>query len=407
MVQAKTYRSNTEYENFTPFKFYTDFLPQLKKYYSENTDKTPPVFSFSEFSYIDSSCLPLLISLGNSLKQYHKKPIPLSLNNVPGTNSNRLINYLDQSDFFSLTGDSANLLFPQGRNIFDFDTRMLGWNVSHLTIRKEHKVKGYSLRDLKLNGFKELPEDVQRDKLIEHFSFVVDTDFDDVFYDNQITSENRYQYIDILSELITNSLIHSDSDCFISFHTDKFKTAISISDTGIGFFNSLQKKKTQSTLYQSLELTNALHKVSVLKLQGNVENNLYSIFEALYFSCLKDRRGLFDLLCSIVVDGHGIFRIHNYSVQLIISSKLENELLELYRLRESIYKNLVLLKDKQDKDTKVPSLLKSQSESVKQSFIRLFTKILRSYSNDIQYSPVRFFDIEFKGVHIEAEIPRS
>jgi len=202
-------------------------------------------------------------------------------------------------------------------------------------------------------------------------------------------------------------LIHSDSDCFLSFHTNKFKTAISISDTGIGFYDSLERKKIQQGFYQFSELTNAIKKRSSLKLEERVKNNFFSIFEALYYSCLKDRRGLFDLMCSIVLKGHGIFRIHNYSVQLIISSKLDNELKQLFELREKIFKNLISLKTNETNKQKTQSEIISLSDNAKQIFLSLFSKVINNYSKDIQYSSVRFFNVEFKGVHIEAEIPRT
>ena len=73
-------------------------------------------------------------------------------------------------------------------------------------------------------------------------------------------------------------------------------------------------------------------------LSENIKKYTYSIFETLYYSCLKDRKGLFDLICSIVLDGQGIIRIHNFSVQLIISSKVENELKKLNDLRSRYIK---------------------------------------------------------------------
>lgn len=408
MTQEKEINiTKSEYRTFTTFKFYSQFLTDVRNFYSHNRNTEPPTFSFLESCYIDTSCLPLIISLGNSLKQFHNKPIPLLLNNIPGTLSNKVLNFLELSDFFYLVGDNSNTHYPIGRKIFDFDNRMLGWNTSNLTVRKEHKVKGYSLTDIKIPNFNKLPENNQRDKLIEHFSLVVDSDFDDIFFDNEITTEKRYQFIDYLSELITNSLLHSDSDCFLSFHTNKFKTAISISDSGIGLYNSLKSKSVPSGNYNPTQLTNTLKSILKLKLDDRVQDNFLSIFEALFYSCLKDRRGLFDLMTSIVLQGHGIFRIHNYSVQLIISSKLDSELNKLTKIREAIFKNLVNLKNAEGNSKIINESLKEFSEKAKHVFIDLFTKIISNYSNDIRYSPIRFYTVEFKGVHIEAEIPRT
>ena len=112
-------------------------------------------------------------------------------------------------------------------------------------------------------------------------------------------------------------------------------------------------------------------------------------------------------MCSIVLNGHGIFRIHNYSVQLIVSSKLDNELKQLFELREKIFRNLINLKANENNKQETQTEIKSLSDGAKQIFLNLFSKVINNYSKDIQYSSVRFFNVEFKGVHIEAEIPRT
>ena len=47
------------------------------------------------------------------------------------------------------------------------------------------------------------------------------------------------------------------------------------------------------------------------------------------------------------------------------------------------------------------------SIKAKEIFYQLVIKIFNGYTNDVKFSSVRFFETEFKGVHIEAEIPRN
>lgn len=399
--------TKSKYRTFTTFKFYTEFLPDLKRFYSSSKISEPPAFSLRESSYIDPSTLPLIISLGNSLKQYHHKEIPLRLSNIPGTLSNKVINFLDKSDFFNLVGDNTNPSYAIGRRIFNYEKGYVGWNISNLEVRDEHKIRGYSLKDLRMVNLRRLTEDLQRDKLIEHYIYAVDDDFNEVYEYNGFTDDERHYFNECLSELISNSLIHSDSDCFVSFHSNRFKTAISISDTGIGFYKSLYSKKHGEHNYRFLELSNSFKKITALKLTEDVKNNFFSIFEALYYSCLKNRRGLFDLICSIVLKGHGIFRIHNFSSQLIISSKLESELNQIYSFREEIFEYYLRLKRNNDEKDLIEKNLSALSTKTKEAFFSLASKVINNYTNNVQYSPVRFFNIEFKGVHIEAEIPRT
>ena len=53
-------------------------------------------------------------------------------------------------------------------------------------------------------------------------------DYGEIFNDNELTSENKNEFTEYLAELITNSLLHSDAECFVSLHTNRYRTAISI-----------------------------------------------------------------------------------------------------------------------------------------------------------------------------------
>jgi hypothetical protein len=38
-------------------------------------------------------------------------------------------------------------------------------------------------------------------------------------------------------------------------------------------------------------------------------------------------------------------------------------------------------------------------------FLKLYKNICDKYNNDFKYSSIRFYNVRFKGVHIEVEIP--
>src|SRR5690606_948494 len=111
--------------------------------------------------------------------------------------------------------------------------------------RPEHKVRCYSLNDdnlfAELENFKD--EDSKRDFLISEYIYIVRNHFQQLLFDNENTINNADLYIEILSELITNGVLHSKSNTFALTVVNKLDTKSSISDTGIGFTESLNRNQ--------------------------------------------------------------------------------------------------------------------------------------------------------------------
>ena len=325
MKTIKLTRDDTN--SLSSFKFYNEILKDVSEFYhSVDFDNKPPIFAFTENSLVDPIVLPLIISLGNYLKKFHNNnPIDLDLTNNYSTNN--LIKFLDSSDFFNLVGKNQNPTFPKGLNIFEFDERIPNDYRNKSIQRSDHKLRSYSLNDdnLKNRLLEFEPEESQRDFLIEYFTYLVENHFGTLLNDKEVTSERRVEFIDILSELITNGLIHSKSEVFIMMFSNRFKTSFSISDNGIGLFNSISIKKSNE-FYENMAVFNQLKKEVKFKMSDNVQASAFAIFESLYYSILKDRQGLFDLMCNVVINCNGYFRLHNDYVQIIVSSRLNDEL---------------------------------------------------------------------------------
>ena len=117
--------------------------------------------------------------------------------------------------------------------------------------------------------------------------------------------------------------------------TNQYKTTFSISDCGKGLYNTISTK-TEDKYYKSLSLYNILKQNMYCKVNESFEKSAYSIFETLYFSTLKHRRGLIDLIINVANNYNGTFRIHNVNVQIIISSRMFNEIEPIIALREDI-----------------------------------------------------------------------
>ena len=396
---------------FSPYKFYSDFLESVSKYYS--SESTIPSFKLVEngdediynSNYrIDPITIPLLLSLFEQLQKFHKSPVELLLYNNKATI--KLLDFLYGSYFFYLCGDNLNPTYPKGRHIASFNDGFIG-NLEGRNQRSEHKVRAYSLDDDNLTdllaGFEK--EENKRDFLISHYTYKVREHFEELLFENQSTLSYHNTYIDILSELITNGVLHSKSQTFALMFVDRFKTKFSISDNGIGFEASMQlKESTFYYTYNDLKSILVDKKIRV-NISDKILDNLYSIFETLYYSSIKERKGLFDLMINVVLNSKGYFRLHTENCQVVISNRMMDELINLDSCRKEIYEchNRYLQKTIDDENYR--NNLIDLSIQMQKNFVKFFEKAIEKYNSDIKFSSLRFYKVKFRGVHIEVEIP--
>lgn len=404
-------------KSLTPFVFYSEFLLEVAQFYSEHKNNNNSIeFKLIEGNdleftkkryYIDPITLPLLLSLFQQLRNFHKNPIKLHLSNTPITID--VLEYLYRSHFFYITGNNINPTFPLGRNILDFDDVYLG-GFKGKTIRTEHKLRCYSLNDdnlkVRLSNITD-GEPAQRDSLVEFYTYKVKEHFYDLLFENETTSHLTSEFIEILAELITNGVLHSKSDAFVLMFSDKFKTKFSISDNGIGLYESLKNKKDTGEFYEKFELLKSLSNSFPLKIDDNIKNSALILFETLYYSMLKDRQGLFDLMCNVVLDCSGYFRLHTDNAQIIVSARMLTELQNLYETRMQILSTNHSLMFGKIKSEEFKEKLTNLKGICKKQITELATSIFKKYSEDTRFSALRIFEVRFRGVHIEVEIPNS
>jgi hypothetical protein len=278
------------------------------------------------------------------------------------------------------------------------------------SIRTEHKLRCYSLNDdnlkNKLIEFNE-GESAKRDYLVEYYTYKVKEHFYDLLFENDTTNHLTNEFIEILAELITNGVLHSKSDAFVLMFSDKFKTKFAISDNGIGLYESLNNKKDASEFYVKFELLKSLSSSFPLRIDEKIKNSVLILFETLYYSMLKDRQGLFDLMCNVVIDCSGYFRLHTDNAQIIVSARMLNELSKLYETRLQILSTHHSLLFGKIKNQDFKEIMVNLKEICKKQMIELAGSILKKHSDDSRFSALRIFEVRFKGVHIEVEIPNS
>ncbi len=400
-------------KSLTPFIFYSDFLRNVADVYLESKDNKIEFkliegddLNFNTKYFIDPISLPLFLSLAQQLKNHQKSSIKFHLSNTPITVN--ILEFLYHSDFFNIVGKNVNPAFPAGRNILDFDTAYLG-GFQGKKIRTEHKVRCYSLLDdnllQRINTINDEPS--KRDFLVEYYSFMVKKHFYTLLYENEYIEHLTNEFIEILAELITNGVLHSESDVFVLMFSDRFKTKFSISDNGIGLYESLKKKENTNEFYIKFELLERLSINFPLNVNNQIKNSILSLFETLYFSMLKDRQGLFDLMCNVVLNCSGYLRLHTENAQIIVSARMLYELQNLNETRKEIlntYNSRLfdLIDNNELKERMLPLANKCKTQVAD-----LANSIFKKYSEDTRFSAIRIFEVKFRGVHIEVEIPNT
>lgn len=398
-------------ENFTPYVFYSTFLKEVAddikkegyivfKFVENGDDKV-----FESNYRIEPITIPLLLSLSEQLSKYYKEQIELLLYNNNATKD--VLNFLFKSDFFWVAGNNTIPTYPIGKNILKFDMSFLGGFIKK-DPRPEHRVRCYSLDDDNLISKLEVfgNEDERRDFLISEYVYTVRQHFQELLFENSNTSNKTDYYVELLSELITNGVLHSKSNTFALMFVNNFSTKFSISDNGIGFEESL-KSKSSNLLYTPFELKSKIDELSILNVNPKIINNLHVIFETLYYSALKDRRGLFDLMISVVLESKGYFRLHSDNAQIIISNRMNKQLSELSNLRGDLFKMHEDILINSIRDNRYDDQMIKLKNQILDCFISLYKIVCDKYNNDYRYSSIRFYNVKFKGVHIEVEIPNT
>jgi hypothetical protein len=273
-------------------------------------------------------------------------------------------------------------------------------------MQADHKLRVFSEDDSGIMAYKKQGSaESQRDYLIEYFYYLTTTHFGPLI-ERTTNDESLIDHLfDTLSELTTNGIYHSETDVFVMMFNTAKRCSCSISDYGKGLYKSMETKASNS-YYETLGIVNELKNIVSLKMSIDVQHAGFAIFETLYYSMLKSRNGLFDLVLSIVLDFNGTFRIHNESVQVVVSARMHNELSELRKLRLKIYDCHALFNMEKTTEKEFLSDMLILSRQAKSAILQLANNLFIRYTLDIQYSAIRILSVKLKGVHIETEIPK-
>lgn len=400
-----TYDKDTKEVQFighiTSFVFYNKLFFALREHYRENERNVIPTFSFEYVEYFDALVVPNLMGIGIIISRLHKNiKVPLK---IARTNSTKFLNI---SEFFLNVGESKlvgkefknienNQLVrslkvdKKGKNIFDFNSELLGFldypfydkEVKKKEYNPEHKVHVYE-NDSFLYYSKFIEERTTEKELDAIRTDKYNVLKVDIFEDykcilSNIKDEDQVKTIlKILAEIITNSVLYSDSLCMAmlqSTSTDEYhNTKISISDFGVGLEYSFEKKREKF----NKEYKEIFNQFSTIE-QEKFKNYLF-IFETLNYSKKKSRyrENLYTLLDIVVIQNDGIMRVHYDNTQVTFTSD---------RCKKCV-------------------TCKRADGKVEIDPIKCSRCLLKNISSDLAKSPVRIFTSKFQGVHIEVEL---
>lgn len=380
--------------NITSFVFYNQLFQALREHYKQNGAEDAPVFSFIYVERFDPLVVPNLISIGLILKSIHKKPTRLEIERTNATK------FLDDGWFFRAVG-RPNVFSEEicdeegiphtinqktGYEIYDFEPKLLGfYNNANVSESYNAKHRVYVFREDSYNYYsrfiqnnvteKEL-NDIRTDKLIE-LEPLIKKRYVSILHEEKggpsLNKKDANVVSDILTELITNAVLYSGSHCSAMLQRIGNITKISISDAGVGFRYSLEKKKEKF----GKEYRNVFDEFSAVE-QEKYKNLLY-IFQTLSYSKEKEestsRENLFTLLKTVLKKQgeseiqEGTIRIHYENTQIIMTSNKCSEC------------------NKFDPKECAKCLLRNYNPAT-----------------EVSKSNLRFFDGFFKGVHIEVEL---
>lgn len=374
--------------NITSFVFYNHLFEALREHYKKNGVAVAPVLSFVNADYIDSMVVPNLISLGFILKSIHNKPIRLE---ITSTNATK---FLDNGWFFKAVGEEnsfsedididgfgncSTIIQNTGYNIYEFEPKLLGfYNFSNISTpyNPDHRVNVYKNESYKYysefikEGVSEEKLGIIRSEKYREIKPTIAKRYWNIL--KTLNDNNKSVVLNILTEIITNATLYSGSHCSAMLQTRDNETKISISDCGVGFEYSFEKRKEKF----GVEYKNVFKEFSIDE-QVKYKNFLY-IFETLNYSKEKSEDGrdnLYTLLNIILKKNDssnidkGTIRIHYNDTQVVMTSNrcYDCNIIDPKKCSKCLLNNYNPVKE--------------------------FSK-----------SNLRIFDSQYRGVHIEVEL---
>lgn len=270
-------------ENFTPFVFYNDFLPKIRKtLISLNKKQAKISFDLTQVRKINPLVLPNFLIVGKILNNFLGYPIEIIFNR----NNVEVIKFLDSIGFFRLL-ESENIFSFDREFVAEYSASKVG-NIGILLCIPFQKMSSTEIIRSVLNNNHKIAA------FLEHFD------------DHNLAETFAYS----VGELIHNCMVHGKSCVFFSVYGGPIMGLhCSVSDSGLGYLKRILEKPDDLTIFTKKELE-----------INDKYSNLRAIIEAVFKRFDKQTYGLTSVIRSIANIG-GTTRIHTQNTQIIFSSK--------------------------------------------------------------------------------------
>lgn len=346
--------------NITTNMVYTKALHLLRKHYKDKKS-IAPIIDLTHVTYIEPEAVPLLIALGDYFSKLYRSMIDIEMEEKSDL-QNFLINigfhgYVKKQKFYNIPQNYINNWTHNNR-----DVHKIIWVKKADEYSDVVRIKDLELRRtyLSYNIQKNIEENC---KLI-----LSDT--------HNLPSNIINCTIEGLAEILTNASIYSQSQGYAYLASDRFGTKGSICDCGVGLQESFEQQGNSCEWI--------LNNEDVI---NNPElKSYYLIMEIMNYSYGKHKKGERCNLWTVQNDltrYGGIFKIHYGNIQVIFNSKKCKECQKVSYFDE-YGKRICLAED-----------------------LKPCLKCLRDEYLNNQNVTIRNYEVAFRGVHIEFEIPRG
>lgn len=346
--------------NITTNLLYMKALPLLRKYYRAEK-RIAPIIDLTHATYIEPEAVPLLIALGEYFSKLYRSLIGIEMEEKSDL-QNFLINigfhgYVKEQNFYNIPYNYIKNWTHNNRDIHKI-----------IWVKKADEYSDVvSIKDLEL----------RRTYLSYNMQKNIEENCRLILSDTHNLPENIINCtIEGLAEILTNASIYSQSQGYAYLASDRFGTKGSICDCGIGLQESFEK--------QGYSCEWILNNEDVI---NNPElKSYYLIMEIMNYSYYKHKKGERCNLWTVQNDltrYGGTFKIHYGNIQVIFSSKKCKGCRKISYFNEHGERKCLA-------DDLTPCL-----------------KCLRDEYLNSQYVAIKNYEVAFRGVHIEFEIPRG
>lgn len=298
------------------YHIYGPFWNELTKLMNEEKQSfhkpQPPIISMEDVTWIDSAVIPLFLSSCLILKEHYGTPIQF-IHPI----KDDIRNYLFYSKFNSIVMGYRNYIKMDSKKILEIDeneaklfhTEKKGINKGNLMKPLDPDDKYYVLS----------PNERERRKLDILSGFIKNISngpFGNILLDAFGAYNDEFdRCVETLAELICNAFLYSKSEAFLNIQMkSKSEYYFTVSDSGIGFFNSVILKNVkiedETQWIDPLESKNSLD-TDIAESIANLQylDEFFAFFTAVQNSNKTQRTNLSKLISQITNIG-GTVKIH-------------------------------------------------------------------------------------------------